>query len=132
MRGGKWYAEYACFWIANNPDDWKKLRRIVLRAANDGHKIQQGEIVTLAREQGVEFSNVPDFKRDRNLWPALARYMTMLRPSLCKSIDFRESCLDHVDMEAIWREHVNAGTFFLAHDREEALGLCDMDDASAS
>ena len=132
VRDGKWYAENACQWIKANQDDWKALKRLVHMAADTGGPVQQGDVAIMAREAGIEFSNVPDFKRDRNLWPALARYMVMQSPRLAGSLSFSKSKLDDTDMVSVWRETVSAGTFFAANDRFEAKELFDLGDASAA
>ena len=126
-------ARDACYWIKANPRDFRALMAIMHHQVDIGNPCtKQGEIESYARAMGMTIDVADVFSHNRTLYPALTRYMVMLRPRLAKTIRFRRSKLDEIDLEAIWREVVNASTTFLARDRFEAEKLVGMEDVSAA
>ena len=131
MRGQD-LAEYGCCWIKDNHPSFLKLMHLVHIEVDKGNPcVQQGDILSLAKEAGIDIGDYPGIRRDRSLWPVITRYMVMLRPKLAKSLQFRKSKVDEVDMADAWHRLVNAGTFFLASSWKEAKHLCEINDASA-
>lgn len=123
----------ACYWIKENPRDFRALMAVMHHQVDIGNPCtKQGEIESYARAMGMTIDVADVFSHNRTLYPALTRYMVMLRPRLAKTINFRRSKLDEIDLEAIWREIVNGRTLFLAHDRFEAERLVEIEDVSAA
>lgn len=130
---GQELAEYGCCWISRNYADFKKIMHLIHVEVDKGNPcVQQGDILTLAKERGIDIGEHPGIKRDRNLWPCITRYAVMLRPKLAKALRFRRSKLDKVDMVAVWHTYVDSTTFFLAQDWKEAERLCEIGDVSAT
>ena len=122
----------ACYWIRGHRDEFRKLMAVMHRQVDLGNPCsKQGEIEHYARETGIELDVVGMFRHNRNLYPALTRYMVMLRPRLAKTINFRRSKLDQIDMVEIWHEVVNPNTVFLAGTRMEAERMAESGDAAA-
>ena len=123
----------ACAWIKANPRDFRALMAVMHHQVDIGNPCtKQGEIESYARAMGMTIDVADVFSHNRTLYPAITRYMVMLRPRLAKTINFRKSKLDEIDLEEVWREVVNAGTTFFAHDRFEAERLVDIGDVSAA
>lgn len=123
----------ACAWIKANPRDFRALMAVMHHQVDIGNPCtKQGEIESYARQMGMTIDVADVFSHNRTLYPALTRYMVMLRPRLARTINFRKSKLDAIDLEAIWREVVNSRTTFLASDRFEAEQLIAMEDVSAA
>ena len=132
MRGTD-LVEYGCCWIKDNYPSFLKLMHLVHIEVDKGNPcVQQGDILNLAREAGIDIGEYPGIRRDRTLWPVLTRYMVMLRPKLAKALRFRPSKVDKTDMADAWHRIVNGGTFFLAENWEEAKRLCEIGDVAAS
>lgn len=130
---GQELVEYGCCWISGNYPAFNKIAHLVHLEVDRGNPcVQQGDIVKLAKEHRIDIGEYPGIKRDRNLWPVITRYLVMRRPKLAKALRFRKSKVDEVDMVAAWHEWVDANTFFLAENWQEAQRLCDMKDVSAS
>lgn len=126
-------ARDACRWVKAHGKDFKRLMAVMHRQVDHGNPCaKQGEIEFYAREMGIEFDVAGAFRHNRNLYPAIARYMVMLRPRLAKTINFRKSKLDEIDLAEIWHEEVNPRTVFLARDRSEAEHLVAIGDVSAA
>lgn len=122
----------ACYWIKDNPEEFKALMAVIHHQVDIGNPcVKQGEIESYVRESGIKLDVIGTFSHNRNLYPGITRYMVMLRPRLARAINFRKSRLDVVDMVAIWHEIVNPRTVFLAKDRYEAEHLVAIDDVSA-
>lgn len=120
------YVKSACWWVKRNPAKFKRLMHLCHREVDRGNPtIQRGDIYNLARRAGFDITDCDELRRDHNLWAALARYMVMLRPRLAKSLHFRKSACDEVDMAGVWHEIVNGGTVFLACNWQEAKRACD-------
>ena len=122
----------ACYWVRGNGDAFKSLMRHLHRQVDSGNpRTTRDDVMAWARENRTTMTVLDDLARDHNLFAALSRYMVMLRPRLARTLRFRKSNLDSVDMAAIWHEVVNAGTTFLANDRFEAELMAETDDAAA-
>lgn len=121
----------ACYWIKDNPEQFKALMAVMNHQVDLGNPcVKQGEIEIYVRQSGIKLDVLGTFSHNRNLYPGITRYMVMLRPKLARSIRFRKSMLDSVDMASIWHEIVNPNTLFLANDRYEAERLVEMNDVS--
>lgn len=130
---GQELVEYGCVWISRNYGTFNEICHLLHIEADSGNPcVQQGDILTLAKERRLDIGEYPGIKRDRNLWPIITRYAVMRRPKLAKVLSFRKSKADEVDMVAAWHEHVNPSTFFLANDWKEAQRLVEIGDVSAS
>lgn len=120
------YVRTACLWVKRNRASFKRLMHLCHREVDRGNPvIQRGDIYNLARRAGFDITECDELRRNNNLWAPLARYMVMLRPRLAKSLHFRKAGCDEVDMQAIWRELVNAETVFLAGSWQEAKRACE-------
>lgn len=126
------YVQAACFWVKHHPDKFRSLMHLCHREVDAGNpSVQRGDVFNMARKAGMTVSEANELKRDNNLWPALSRYMVMLRPRLAKCLNFRKAGCDEVDMVAEWHGIVNAGTTFLANDWKEAKRLVEIKDVAA-
>lgn len=118
-----------CRWIRDNMGDFWKLMAVFKRNVDLGNPCtKQGEIEAYAREAGIHFDNGDMFVHNRNLYPGLCRYAVMLRPRLARTINFRKSRLDDIDLAAIWHEVVDSTTCFMAENRFVAQKLVRDDD----
>ena len=132
LTDGERYAYDAAYWVRDNKATFQALMAYMHRQVDAGNPCTtRSDVLSYARESGMEMSVIADVKRDHNLYAGLTRYMVMLRPRLARTIGFRKSKLDPVDMVAVWHEVVNAGTFFLARDRKEAQRMVELNDAAA-
>lgn len=121
-----------CRWIKGNWHDFVKLMAVFHRQVDEGNPCtKQGEIEAYARETGIRFDNGGEFVHNRNLYPGLCRYAVMLMPRLARTINFRKSRLDEIDLTEIWHEVVNSQTAFLADNRYIAQHLVEIGDACA-
>lgn len=121
-----------CRWVKSNKGDFRKLMAVFHRQVNEGNPCtKQGEIEAYARETGIRFDNGGEFVHNRNLYPGLCRYAVMLMPRLARTINFRKSRLDDIDLAAVWHDAVDADTAFLADNRYMAQHLVEIDDACA-
>ncbi len=132
-------AERVCCWIKDNPGKFRALCRIVdgeLRRGNP--RLTRSRAYSRAEDEGIRISDgdgtdsETDITRNHNFWPCITRYMVMLQPRRARTIRFRDSKFDRIDLASVWWGNVNAGTFFLARNRKEAKDLCDLGDASAA
>ncbi len=122
-----------CYWIRDNRETFKALMAVMHRQVDLGNPcVKQGEIEGYVRQTGIRLDVLETFRHNRNLYPGLTRYMVMLRPRLARSINFRKSKLDSVDLVSIWHEIVDKNTTFLAENRFEAERLVAENDASAA
>lgn len=122
----------ACKWVKDNRRDFKLLMCVFHNNVNQGVSCtKRGELEHWARFHGITPSNDEAFQFDHNLYAALTRYMVMLMPRLARTINFRKSALDDVDLASIWYEVVDSRTAFLADNRYMAQHLVDIDDACA-
>ena len=121
-----------CYWIRDNREAFRALMAVFHHQVDKGNPcVKQGEIEHYVRESGLRLDVLDEFRHNRNLYPGLTRYMVMLRPRLARSIRFRKSKLDDIDLVPIWHEVVDPGTSFLAKDRREAEHLVAIGDVSA-
>lgn len=126
-------ARDACAWVKSHPNDFKSLMAVMHHQVDVGNPCaKQGEIEFYARQMGMEVDVVGVFRHNRNLYPALTRYMVMLRPRLARTINFRKSKLDQIDLVKVWHETVDPRTAFLASSRMEAERMVELDDAAAA
>lgn len=116
------------------PDAERNARDVCRWVRDNGSRscVKQGEIEAYVRQSGIALDVVGEFRHNRNLYPGLTRYMVMLRPRLARSIRFRRSKLDELDLAAIWHEVVDPNTVFLASSRMEAEHLVAIGDVSAA
>lgn len=132
LTDGERYAYDAAHWIRDNKAAFQALMRYMHQQVDSGNPCTTREdTLSYAREKGMEVSVIADIKRDHNLYAGLTRYMVMLRPRLARTIGFRKSKMDPVDMVAIWHEVVDSRTFFFARDRKEAQRLVELNSAEA-
>lgn len=127
-------AQFVCCWIKDHYDAFVSLMSIVHREVDAGNpNVQQGDVMILARKAGISVTLTNQFRRDRNLWPGITRYMVMLSPRLSRALGFRESKLDgdDVDMIGTWYEIVKTYPLFYASSWREARELVEMDDITA-
>lgn len=109
----------ACWWVRKNPEKWDQLRKFCNYLKDQGDVIQRGNIYELARFHGMNIKLASEFKRDHNLWSALARYLVMERPALLSSIKFRTTPIDEVNLVEYWQDIVG-DDHFKAHSLIEA------------
>lgn len=119
--GARRTVESACEWIASNRGEWERLRAACHRMMLEGYLVQRDSVYTVARELGIELRK-GEFRRNHNLWSVLARYMAMLRPSMCGCMEFRETPVDRVDLVAVY-EAVVGPADFVASSLAEARAL---------
>ena len=113
-----------CKWISENREAFDALMFLVREEKRRGNpSVQRGDVWNLAREKGLDVSDIPGLKRDNNLWAGITRYMVMIDPSLCSCLSFRPSKLDVVDLRAMWHDHVDESTVFQANGRAAASAL---------
>lgn len=123
----------AAYWVRDNREAFKALMAVIHRQVDMGNPcVKQGEIESYIRQSGMKLDVLGEFSHNRNLYPGLTRYMVMLRPRLARSIRFRKSKLDGIDLIPIWHEVVDPRTVFLAKDRFEAEHLVETGDAGAA
>lgn len=115
----------ACWWVRKNPDKWHQLREFCCYLRDQGDVIQRGNIYELARFHGMSIKLASEFRRDHNLWSALARYLVLDSPSLLYSIRFRTTPIDEVDLVAYWHDIVGEDRF-IAHSLEEARKIYEV------
>lgn len=101
----------ACHWIKNNPDKWQALRSFCKELVVTGDPIQRGSVYEMARSRGMDIRLASLFKRDHNLWSVLSRYLVMERPELMRSLRFRQTPIDKVNLAAYWADIVGDAHF---------------------
>lgn len=125
-------AKNACFWIRDHEKQFKTMMWLVHEQVEDGNPcVQEGHIEMLARKHGIEWSEIKELKRDHNMWAVLTRYMVMLSPRLARSLRFRKSKVDDLDLQAIWYGINPRQTFFRASSWQEAKQMCANGDVAA-
>lgn len=123
----------AAYWIKGHPSSFRALMHYMHLQVDKGVvRTTRSDAMAYAREAGLNISDFADLKRDHNLYPSITRYMVMLRPRLARTIRFRKSKVDDVDMAEIWHEVVSGSTTFLACNRKEAEQMVLLGDAAAS
>lgn len=132
LSDGERYAHDAARWVRDHKAAFRALMSYMHGQVDAGNPCTTREdALSYAREKGMEVSVIADIKRDHNLYAGLTRYMVMLRPRLARTIRFRKSKMDPVDMVAIWHEVVDSRTFFFARDRMEAQRMVEIGSAEA-
>lgn len=122
-----------CAWVKGNRDSYKRMLRLFHEQVDSGNpRTRRDDVVSFARDMGLPVSVVDDLKHDHNLFAGLSRYAVMLRPRLARTLHFRKSKLDDIDLIPIWHEVVDPRTTFLAKNRREAEHLVEIGDASAA
>ncbi|MBX9032642.1 hypothetical protein [Gordonibacter massiliensis (ex Traore et al. 2017)] len=130
-------AERVCCWIKENPRALNVLMRIAHDYVDAGRpRLTRSRAYSMAEDRGIAITDRDgspdeDVARNHNFWPCLTRYMVMLRPRLARTLHFRESAFDEIDLQEVWRNNVNAGTVFFASDRKEAQRLVEIGDVTA-
>lgn len=133
LTDGERYAYSAAEWIATHWDDFVQCMAYVHRQVDAKNpRTTRDDVIAWSRREQVAMTDVAEVVRNHNLWAGVARYMTMLRPRLARTLHFRHSVMDEVDMVAIWHEVVRSDTTFLARDYEEAKRLVEIGDISAA
>ena len=126
------YAYSAAEWIVQHWSEFVECMDYVDRQVDtDNPCTMRDNVMVWERDKRISMSNVPGIMRNHNLWAGVARYMTMLRPRLARTLKFRKSGMDELDLVSIWHEVVHSDTEFLARDILEAKRLVEMDDAAA-
>lgn len=101
---GEAQAQNAALWANRNWESFcKVMHHLEAEAAKGNPRLTRSDVLAWARSAGVEMG-FDEFKRDHNLYPALARYMVMMKPRLKSVLHFRGAHCDHADMGAVWRE----------------------------
>lgn len=132
LSDGERAAYDCCTWVKENGDDFKRLMAVMHRQVDKGNPCtRRDDVISFAKEMGMGVSVVDGLRHDHSLFAGLSRLMVMLRPRIARTVHFRKSKLDDVDLAAIWHETVNPNTVFLAKDRFEAERLVAIGDASA-
>lgn len=132
LTDGERAAYDACYWVRGNGAAFKAMMAYCHRQVDEGNpRTTRDDVMSWARDNRVGMAVLDDLVRDHNLYACVTRYAVMLRPRLAKTLHFRKSKLDQVDLAAIWHEVVNAGTTFLAADRFEAERMAESGDAAA-
>lgn len=126
-------ARDVCYWVKAHPSDFKALMAVMHEQVNQGNpRTRRDDVISYARKMGMSVSVVDELRHDHNLYAGLSRYMVMLRPRIARTVNFRKSKLDGIDLAAVWHEIVNPATVFLAKDRLEAERMVELGDACAA
>lgn len=137
MTDAKLQAQRVCCWVKANPKAFKTFMTIGHRFVDEGRHLTRSKAFSTAEDMGIAINDGDgnptewDITRNHNFWSCLTRLMVMFRPRLAKSIEFRSSKFDEVDLAEIWHENVNAGTVFLAANRKEAQRAVELGDVTA-
>lgn len=139
MSDARLQAERVCCWVKDNGKTFKTLMAIAHRYVDEGKpRLTRSKAYSIAEDMGAAITDgdgTPsegDIARNHNFWSCLTRLMVMLRPRLARTLHFRKSRFDEIDLAEIWHENVNAGTVFLARNRAEAQHLVEIGDVTAS
>ena len=126
------YAYSAAEWAHTHWRDFVRLKAYLHRQVDAGDpRTTRSDVLAWAKQEGVGMSDVATVVRNHNLWAGLARYMVMMSPRLCRTVHFKRSEMDDLDLVAIWHEVAKPDTHFFARDVEEARRLVEIGDASA-
>ena len=131
--------ERVCLWIQANPKAFKAVMAMAHREADEGNpRLTRDDAFAMLRSMRIGMADGDgepceiDLVRNHNFWACLSRYMVMLRPRLARVLMFRKSQFDGIDLQAVWRENINASTTFLADSWQEAKRLVKIGDVSAA
>lgn len=126
-------AKDVCYWVKAHPQEFKRILAVLHEQVDGGNpRTRRDDIVSYARDMGMSVSVIDELRHDHNLFAGLSRYAVMLRPRLARTLHFRKSKLDQVDLVAVWHEIVDGSTTFLASNRMEAERMVQTDDAAAA
>lgn len=132
-------AERVCDWAKRNPRAFRAVMAMAHREVDAGNpRLTRDDAYAMLRSMRVQMADGDgepcevELVRNHNFWACLSRYMVMLRPRLARVLCFRKSMFDAIDLEAVWRENVNASTTFLAGSWQEAKRLVRIGDVSAA
>ena len=126
-------ASDVCKWIETHPDAFKRILAMLHRQVDSGNPCtRRDDIISYARDMGMDVSVVDELRHDHSLFAGISRYAVMLRPRLARTLHFRKSKLDGIDLAAVWHERVNPNTVFLAQSRMEAERMVETNDAAAA
>lgn len=138
VNDAKLQAGRVCLWVKDNPKAFKTFMSIGHSYVDAGKpRLTRSRAYSIAEDMGVRINDddgdisEAGITRNHNFWPCLTRYMVMLRPRLARTLHFRPSKFDDIELSPIWHENVNAGTFFLAKNRKEAQRMVELDDVAA-
>lgn len=138
MSDARLQAERVCAWVKENPKAFKAFMAIGHRYVDEGRpRLTRSRAYALAEDMGISVCDgdgeptEQGIVRNHNFWPCLTRYMVMLRPRLARTLHFRASKFDEVDLSEVWHANVDAGTFFLAASRKEAQRSAELGDVTA-
>jgi len=126
-------AKDVCYWVKEHQQDFKRIMSVLHKQVDLGNpRTRRDDVLSYARDMGIEISLVDQLRHDHNLYAGITRYAVMLRPRLARTVNFRKSKLDGVDLVAVWHEVVNPETVFLASSRMEAERMVKSGDAAAA
>lgn len=129
----KTLAESACWWVKQDRERFRKMKSLVRLEMNRGNpRVQEGDIILLAKQCGLDWATDDDFRRDHNIWAVLTRYMVMTDYKLARVLHFRKSKVDDIDLARVWHENVDCNTFFQASSWREAKEMCESEDGGAA
>ena len=119
-----------CYWIKENRETFRKLMHLMHRRVDEGcPRTRRDDVVSYATEMGLPITVIDGLRHDHNLFAGLSRYAVMLRPRLARTLHFRKSALDDIDLVSIWHEVVDPRTTFIAKNRREAEHMVELKDA---
>lgn len=126
-------AKDACYWIRDNPDSFKRIMAVFHDQVDKGNSCtRRDDVINYARDKGFDVSVIEELRHDHNLYAGITRYAVMLRPRIARTVNFRKSKLDDIDLVEVWHEVVNPNTVFLAESRREAERMVEANDAAAA
>lgn len=122
----------SAYWVRDNPDSFKRIMSVFREQVDCGNPCtRRDDVINYARDKGFSISVIEELRHDHNLYAGLTRFAVMLRPRLARTINFRKSKLDDIDLAEVWHEVVNPNTVFLAASRFEAERMVENGDAAA-
>jgi len=122
----------ACGWIRDHREAFRKLMAYFHSQVDAGNpRTTRDDAMAWCRENAINMSVLDEIARDHSLYACISRFAVMLRPRLARTIRFRKSQLDDIDLAQAWHETVDSRTTFLAKSRKEAEHLVEIGDVSA-
>lgn len=102
-------------------------------------RIRRGDLYMLAQMHGMRISLCNEFRFDNNVWPALSRFMLMVRPKTSAVIHpaYNPDGIDSLDLAKMWRDFKwshsgRAALFFPASRWQDAAEMAAVGDVSAA
>lgn len=102
-------------------------------------RIRRGDLYMLAQMHGMRISLCNEFRFDNNVWPALSRFMLMVRPKTSAVIHpaYNPDGIDSLDLAQMWRDFKwshpgRAALFFPASRWQDAAEMAAVGDVSAA